>query len=155
MFQFIRMVLTGVLASLAITGHTMDITPKEKALEGYLLSGFKSKHFGTDKKYNEENAGLGYMTLDGLFGGGYKNSLGKTSIYAGKELQSDPLKLGPVELKALLSLGGVTGYGRPITPMAVPGVGLTLGDFMLALSGIPAIKGQTPATLALQLRKKF
>lgn len=133
----------------------MDFSQKEKDLEGYILSGFLSKHFGTKEKYNEQNHGLGYMTLDGLFGGAYKNSLGKTSVYGGKEFQSDPYKLGPVELKALFDLGAVTGYKKPITPVAMPGLGVSFNDYMLALGLIPPIKDVTPATLSLQLRKKF
>lgn len=156
MFQFIRTVLIGVLVSITNVGHAVELNLKEpNTLEGYLMSGFASKHFGTDKKYNEQNHGLGYMTLDGLFGGAYKNSLGKNSIYFGKEFQSDPYKLGPVELRALFDLGGATGYGRPITPLAMPGVGISYDDYMLALGLVPPIKNVTPGTLALQLRKKF
>jgi hypothetical protein len=120
---------------------------------GYLLSGFASKHFGGDK-FNESNDGLGYMTPDKWMVGAYKNSIGKTSAYIAKELQSQGYKIGPMEVKGLLALGLATGYGNPVTPVLMPGL-LAGEDNQVALGFVPPIKGVTPATLALQLRKKF
>jgi hypothetical protein len=132
----------------------MDLT-FDDPIKGYLLSGFLSKHLGTDRQYNESNDGIGYMSPSGLMGGLYKNSLGKTSAYIAKELQSEGVKIGPAEVKGLLTMGIVTGYGHPVMPLAMPGLLTSIGDQQLALGVVPPVKNVTPATIALQLRKRF
>ncbi len=126
----------------------------EDPYKGYLLSGFMSKHMNTDQQFNEKNDGLGYMTPNNWMMGLYKNSLGKTSAYLAKELQSEGFNIGPAEVKGLLTLGMATGYGSPVTPVVMPGL-LAGKDTQVALGLVPPVKGVTPATLALQLRKRF
>lgn len=120
-----------------------------------ITTGFLSKHVGTDRRFNENNEGIGYITGGGLLGGVYKNSLGKPSVYLGKEWKTDAKKIGPVELAAGLLAGGVTGYGKPITPFVMPEGIATMGDHSLALGFLPPVKDVTPATFALQYRRKF
>lgn len=120
---------------------------------GELLSGFLSKHIGADRQYNEQNSGLGYRSPEGWMIGGYKNSLNRPSFYAGKEFQTDII---PNKLAAALMVGGVTGYDRPINPLALPALVYQMDkDRALAAALVPPVKGVTPATLALQLRRKF
>jgi len=120
---------------------------------GEMLSGFLSKHIGTDKKYNENNAGMGYRSPEGWMVGGYQNSLNRPSFYAGREFQTDII---PNKLAAALMVGGVTGYDKPINPLALPALVYKMDqDRSLAGTFVPPIKGVTPATIALQLRKKF
>lgn len=120
---------------------------------GELLSGFMSKHLGTNQRFNETNSGLGYRSPEGWMVGGYQNSLNRPSFYAGREFQADVI---PNKLAAALMVGGVTGYGRPINPLALPALIYKMDqDRALAATMVPAIKGVTPATVALQLRKKF
>lgn len=151
MFQFIRTVLIGVLVSFSITGYTMDLDFKDPKLGGMITSGFLSKHFNTDKKYNETNHGLGYISPDGWLGGMYQNSLNKTSLYGGKEFRM-PLKDDMLDLGIILGL--VSGYGG-IKPMALPEIMAKFGQNEFALGAIPPIKNVTPGTLALQYRRKF
>lgn len=120
---------------------------------GWLTSGFLSKHINSDKNYNENNYGLGYKSKDGLLGGIYKNSLGKTSVYGGKEWQTDPI-IGD-KLRLAIILGLATGYQKPITPLALPEVLYGNKEHEMALGIVPPLKGVTPATLALQYRKRF
>lgn len=129
------------------------IAASAKDERGELLSGFLSKHIGADRKYNETNSGLGYRSPEGWMVGGYQNSLNRPSFYAGKEFQTD---LIPNRLAAALMVGGVTGYDKPINPLALPALIYKLDqERALAATMVPAIKGVTPATVALQLRKKF
>jgi hypothetical protein len=120
---------------------------------GWLMSGFLSKHINADKDFNENNYGLGYKTNDGYLAGVYRNSLDKNSVYAGKEFQTDPL-IGD-KLKLAIVLGLVSGYNKNIMPMALPEI--LYGDKQneTALGFVPPIKGVTPATFALQFRKRF
>lgn len=120
---------------------------------GELLSGFMSKHVGADRDYNETNMGLGYRHPSGWMGGAYQNSLGKPSVYFGKEFQTDVI---PNKLAAGLMLGGVTGYGRPINPLALPELIYKMDDGRsIAGTFVPPVKGVTPATFAVQMRKRF
>jgi len=82
-----------------------------------------SKHLNTDVSYNERNLGMGLTreTVDDdlvkmLTAGGYKNSFGDTSLYAGgglaKRFGDDYyMDVGGV-------LGGITGYDKTVSPMA-------------------------------------
>jgi hypothetical protein len=128
----------------------MDLKFENPGL-GQLLSGFRSKHFGTDEKYNENNTGIGYMNNDGYLAGMYKNSLGKTSLYGGKEFRTN---LIDQLIDVGLILGLVSGYGG-IKPMALPEIMLKNGNSEYALGAIPPIGNLIPATLALQYRRKF
>lgn len=119
-----------------------------------LMSGFMSKHFG-GAPMNESNTGLGYRSPDGWMFGGYKNSLNKPSVYAGREFLGNLFGDGENRLQGGVMLGGATGYGRAITPVVMPQLVARMGDRSLALGALPPIKGVTPATIALQLRKQF
>ena len=154
-FQFIRMVLTALLVSIATIGHTMDLKFEDPKTLAYIMSGFASKHLGTDKQYNENNTGLGVLFNNGWGGGYYKNSLNKDSWYLIKELEKELGNVGPMKFSGTLDLGAVTGYNKPITPIVLPGLGMQIGDYRANLGMVPPIKGVTPATLALQFRKKF
>lgn len=126
----------------------------DPVLRGQMMSGFLSKHLGGGD-YNENNGGIGYRSDDGLMAGYYRNSLNKHSLYAGKEFATDKYRLGPADMQLGAVLGGVTGYGKPVMPVVMPEVLGTMGDHTMALGMVPPIKGVTPATLALQLRKRF
>ncbi len=73
------------------------------------LGGF-SRHFASNKGYNENNLGLGleYRTSDEIayMAGAYYNSVRKTTSYAAVNWQ--PWQLGPVKLGA--ALGVMNGY---------------------------------------------
>lgn len=120
---------------------------------GWLMSGFLSKHVNPDKEYNEQNHGIGYKTNDGYLAGIYRNSLNKNSVYAGKEFQTDPL-IGD-KLRLAIVLGLVSGYNKPVQPLALPEVLYGNKEHELALGIVPPIKNVTPMTMALQYRKRF
>lgn len=120
---------------------------------GWLMSGFVSKHIKPSQDYNENNYGIGYKTNDGCLAGTYKNSLNKNSVYAGKEFQTDPILND--KLRLAIVLGMVTGYNKPIQPLALPEVLYGNKEHEMALGVVPPIKNVTPATFALQYRKRF
>jgi len=120
---------------------------------GELLSGFLSKHFGTDQKFNETNTGIGYKHPSGWMGGVYQNSVDRPSVYFGREFATDVI---PNKLQAALMLGGVTGYGKPVNALALPELIYKMDqDRSIAAGLIPPVKNVTPATLAIQMRKRF
>lgn len=124
---------------------------------GEMTTGFLSKHIGGGE-FNERNSGLGYVSPGGWMAGGYRNSINKPSFYAGKEMLANLFggEGSDHRLDAGVVLGGATGYGRPITPMILPEMVYRMPQGRsLAATFVPPIKGQTPATFALQMRKKF
>lgn len=123
---------------------------------GEIMSGFRSKHMGGGD-FNEENTGLGYRSPEGWMLGAYRNSIGKPSVYAGREFATNLLNEGgDHRLDAGLMLGGVTGYGRPVTPAILPQLIYRMPEGRsLAATVVPPIKGVAPATFALQMRKAF
>lgn len=136
-------------------GVLMPLEFKDPQWLDQVTTGFLSKHIGTDQQFNEQNTGLGATTRDGLMFGAYQNSLNKPSFYAAKEWKTDPYRMGPIGVQAGLLGGAVTGYGKPITPLLMPELIGLLGEHALALGFVPPVKNVTPATLALQYRKKF
>lgn len=143
-------ILKAILLSLTLLGSNVMA---EEDKRGWLMSGFLSKHLNPDKEYNEQNHGIGYKTHDGYLAGIYRNSLDKNSVYAGKEFKSDPVIND--KLKLAIVLGLVSGYNKPVTPLALPEVLYGNKEHELALGFVPPIKKVTPGTLALQYRKRF
>ena len=82
-----------------------------------------SRHLGTDYPYNERNYGLGISRetvkdniVKLLTAGGYKNSFGSPSYYAGGGLAR---RYGKDNYLDLGVIGGVaTGYDKKVSPMA-------------------------------------
>jgi hypothetical protein len=124
--------------------------------QGELMSGFRSKHVGGGD-FNEQNTGLGYRSPEGWMLGAYRNSINKPSVYAGREFSTTLFgEGGDHHLDAGVMLGGVTGYGRPVTPAILPELIYRMPQGRaLAATVVPPIKGVTPATFALQMRKAF
>ena len=118
----------------------------------------KSKHLGTDVKYNEDNAGLGITaSKDGKFltAGGYKNSFSEPSYYLGggvkKRFGNNKAYIEPG-----LMGGVVTGYEDNLTPMILPMLTAGLYDYgALNLMYAPEVKDKNPATLMLNYSIPF
>lgn len=126
------------------------------APRGELMTGFLSKHVNPDRQYNEANVGLGYMSPNGWMAGGYKNSLNRPSFYLGKEIKADLFDNPGRGFDTALALGAVTGYEKPLVPLALPQLIYNAGEGRrYAATVIPPIKGVTPMTFALQARQRF
>jgi hypothetical protein len=126
-----------------------------------VMTGFVSKHAPCVNQspnglstpcYNERNTGLGFRANSGGWSGYsvgfYRNTFDRTSVYVGKEWQRQivgPLYVG-------LFAGGVTNYGRPITPFVLPEVILKFDPVEAALLVQPFGEGRAAA---LQLRYSF
>ncbi len=83
-----------------------------------------SKHLGTDKKYNERNYGFGISgekednnLVKMVTAGGYKNSFGNPSYYAGAGL-ARRFQKGDYYADLGGIAGGVTGYDKTVNPLA-------------------------------------
>lgn len=123
--------------------------------DGEVTSGFLSKHAGNGLKFRENNYGVGYIHPSGWLGGYYRNSLDNDSLYFGREFKTNLLGSDVLGLDAGLIAGGVTGYGRPVTPLLVPELVGRIGKNKLAFILVPPVKGVTPATVGLQFRREF
>lgn len=115
-----------------------------------------SNHLGAEG-YNEQNPGLGVRLGSGDWyaaAGGYKNSLGRDSVYAGggKTLG----RMGPVDLN--LNGGLVTGYDLPVAPYLSPELALKIGKARVMLNYIPRVKigdKKSDQALGLSLGAEF
>lgn len=123
----------------------------DQSKRGWITSGFMSKHLGTNKRFNEDNTGLGYKSADGLLAGVYRNSNDRNSAYLAKEFATDPL----YGLRATLTAGAATGYSKPVMPVVMPGLLWGNQDNEIALGYVPKVGNVNPATLAVQFRKRL
>lgn len=84
------------------------------------------------RQFNNTNPGVYYRSDAGWTAGGYRNSLRRTSVYAGYTW----------EYRALaLTAGAVTGYQDTLQPMLVPSLRLfTHGGFSARLAYIPRVE---------------
>lgn len=80
-------------------------------------------HFNREEKYQNFNPGVSIECNNYQFGS-YYNSHKKTSVYGAYNIKR---LVGPIDL----SLGLVTGYKMPLTPLVVPSV--KLGDVRISL----------------------
>lgn len=93
-----------------------------------------SKHLNTDKDFNERNYGLGITReteenrlVRMLSAGGYKNSFGDPSFYAGAGLAR---RFGNKHYMDVGAIGGVvSGYDNRLSAMAAPMVSFGKKDF--------------------------
>lgn len=72
-----------------------------------------SVHVPARHDQTDLNPGLYYRLDNGLGGGAYRNTLHRASAWAGYSLGVGPFAL---------TLGAVTGYGRPVLPLIAPSV---------------------------------
>lgn len=74
-----------------------------------------ASHHAPAKTYNNTNPGIYYRTAEGWTAGVYRNSLSKTSVYAGYTW-----KFGALDV----TTAGVTGYFHKVQPLLVPSLSL-------------------------------
>jgi hypothetical protein len=74
-----------------------------------------ASHHAPAKNYNNSNPGIYYRSDEGWTVGGYRNSLRKTSVYAGYTW-----KFGVLDV----TTAGVTGYFNKVQPLLVPSISL-------------------------------
>lgn len=74
-----------------------------------------ASHHAPAKNYNNSNPGIYYRHTEGWTAGVYRNSLRKTSVYAGYTW-----KFGVLDV----TTAGVTGYFDKVQPLLVPSISL-------------------------------
>ena len=108
-----------------------------------------------NKKWNEKNQGYGLElkkaqgnAVRTLIAGQYNNSLNNLSNYIAYMMQK---RLGNENLHADfgVTLGGVTGYDLPVTPMVQPTLSVGGKNFDTNLRYQPRIEGYTPEVWSL------
>lgn len=96
--------------------------------------------------FNGVNPGV-YVRLDsGWTAGIYRNSMERTSVYAGFTLET-----GTRPLSAAITLGCITGYNASVTPLVVPSVAYHFGSNAVRVGFIPRPPGLGGASSALHL----
>lgn len=91
-----------------------------------------SYHRNREAGYNEENYGIG-IRANGIAAGVYRNSIRKTSVYAGFAAQ-----LFEYQGLSFTVLGGlVTGYEHKVSAMLVPEVGWRRNGYGVLMNYVP------------------
>lgn len=123
--------------------------------DSWLVLSGASHHFERDKKYNEQNIGLGFeeeISANWRIGAGwYRNSLYRTSVYAGATYL--PLTIGPVRIGA--SAGLVSGYTMRPMPMIVPAAMIEGRMIGLNVILIPPVRQAGGGGLGLQIKVRL
>ena len=153
------LVIVFLMASNYLAQASKNLNNFVRNADLYLDVNGRSKHIGTDIPYNEENTGFGISATQGndlvkiLTAGGYKNSYGEPSYYAGGGLAK---RFGNKNYMDVGAVGGVvTGYEDKVSPLAAALLSLGRKDrmrlnFLLA----PKFK-ENPALLMMNLGIPF
>jgi hypothetical protein len=113
-----------------------------------------SYHFKREPKHNEHNLGLGFehdiAERWRVIGGAYKNSLYRTSVYAG--VSYSYWIEGPWRLS--IAGGGITGYEKGVMPIVVPALSYEGDRWGANLFVAPPFK-DSPGVAGLQVKVRF
>ena len=117
----------------------------------YLVLSIASQHLGATG-LNQSNPGVG-IEVNSWHVGEYRNSLKRTSVYAGKDWET----AGTV--KAGVLVGAVSGYnhlaGSAILPLVAPFIAVEHGRFGANLALLPNPIQWNESALALQVKFHF
>lgn len=103
------------------------------------------------KDYNNVNPGFYVRTEDGMKGGLYHNSHKRLSIYVVREWQFEL----PYDWRAGLSIGGVTGYKLPVTPLIAPTLYTPeYNNFRLGITYFPKVEESGSHIIHLGVERK-
>lgn len=102
--------------------------------------------------FNNVNPGLYYRHDNGATVGIYRNSIRRTSTYAGWTFERD---LSP-SVSAAVTVGVVTGYEMRVAPLVVPSVAVGSDAFRVRLAVIPQVHEKQGASVAhLSIETRF
>lgn len=134
---------------------------EEEHLGNAVMSGFLSKHIGTNRNFNENNYGIGFRSDSGYAFGYYRNSIDKDGFYLAKEFQWKT----PIEYINFGLFAGVvngykglsTKYNTDVYPLLLPELLVKVKPLSSELSFIviPRVKDVTPTTFSVQARYIF
>ncbi len=140
----------GALALLCFCGAAQAEFLERIDLRPAVASGFASHHLNTNRKFNEDNTGIGYRfgRADVLVGY-YRNSHNKDSFYAAYEAQWQVVK----HLRVGVLAGAVSGYGHTaLRPLVLPEVVGEYRGVELAVTYAPNTPQNPVAVVAAQAR---
>lgn len=105
---------------------------------------------GQCRRYEVATTGLYAKAPSGLTFGGYTNSYGKPSAYAGWTFETRDKRFA-------LLVAGVTGYARaPVVPLVAPSVRFEIGQWTaLRVAGMPRFEKGGASVLHLAIERTF
>lgn len=135
---------TGARAAVVVAcllASTPGAADPARASANTLVLHVASRHLDTADQYRESNPGVGVRHSLGrgfLMGGGYINSLDRTTVYAGGG--GTLASVGPVSLGVIAGLA--TGYSARIKPVLLPELSLRAGRVAVLVAYIPRIRSR-------------
>ena len=117
----------------------------------YIVMSLASQHLGATGM-NQTNPGIG-VEANSYHLGEYRNSLRRTSFYAGRDWSTD----GAV--KAGVLVGAVTGYNRvagsPVLPLVAPFISVEYGRLGINVALLPNPIQVNESAVALQIKVRL
>jgi hypothetical protein len=108
----------------------------------------EAREFGT---WNNRNAGLYARWESGLVVGTLRNSERRQSVYVGRVFQTERWH----GLGADLTVGGITGYARDVSPLVALSGSLKVGKTTARLSYLPKSHPKSSAAVHLSMERSF
>lgn len=132
---------------------TLSACPTQAPAETWAVATVNSYHF-KDSGNNEANFGVGFergiAERLSLMAGEYRNSMGRTSVYAG--LAWTPLSYGSLHFG--FAAGAISGYESRPVPMVVPMVSMERQRYGANVFVTPNANGSSGA-IGFQIKAKF
>ena len=128
--------------------------------ETWYVSTLASYHYNTEKKYEQQNYGVGIehrLTEHfGIVAGGYRNSNRRDSLYLG--VAWAPIQLyGPLRLgvAGMVVSGYETAKNTELLKAAFPFYSVEYKGYGINIPIIPPVSGTTPGVVGLQVKVRF
>lgn len=111
-------------------------------------------HLGSihdSKGFNNVNPGI-YVRLDsGFTAGTVYNSERKQSVYAGWTFEHHFTS----KFSAAVTVGGITGYAMPVTPMVIPSLAVNTGPATVRVGFLTKVNKNGANALTFMVERKF
>lgn len=137
----------GVLCGALVWGLLLLAIPSQAATLGLHTVTWHEQHQANDAPYNGINPGAYALLDNGATLGAYRNSIRRTSVYAGYTLQTPARHFA-------LTVGAITGYdAAPVMPLLVASARIPLGErAALRLFAVPrpTPKGSAAVSAAIE-----
>jgi hypothetical protein len=110
-----------------------------------------TKHFDTDKQWNDVNPGVYAKFNNGFTAGVFKNSESKTAYYLGTTVSKSVSQ----QLEFSATMGVMRGYSQGTMLFVLPSVAYKFDDYALRLGYVPKINKQGASGLHLMFEQRF
>lgn len=110
-----------------------------------------TKHFDTDKQWNDFNPGAYVKFSNGVTAGVFKNSESNKSYYVGTTASKQMTQ----QIEVSATIGVMHGYSQGTIPFVLPSVAYKFNDYALRFGYVPKVNKQGAAGLHMMIEQQF